>query len=180
MLHIIVATTNKNGIGFLNKIPWNIPADLEAFKSVTTKFNSNSVIMGRKTWDSLPTKPLPGRTNIVLTKDSDKLNQYDVITANNFEHLESEIIKAGTLNNWIIGGEALYKHFINKPISYLYLTRIHNNHKCDTFFPEIPEKMKLKYKSDIIYKNDEVFNYEIWHDPDRFYNITHHNMGYHL
>ena len=67
MINLIVAINKNNGIGMLNKIPWRLPSDLRYFKEITNSLGSNSVIMGRKTWDSLPFKPLPGRKNIVLT-----------------------------------------------------------------------------------------------------------------
>ena len=66
MINIIVAMTKDQGIGYNNKLPWYIPDDLKRFKKLT----SNSVIvMGRKTWDSLPIKPLPNRINYVLSKN---------------------------------------------------------------------------------------------------------------
>src|SRR3989338_11120601 len=73
--NIIVAVDAKNGIGKKGGLPWSLPADLKHFKKIT--FNTtdeskmNAVVMGRKTWDSIPAKfrPLPGRLNVVLTRD---------------------------------------------------------------------------------------------------------------
>ena len=63
---IIIALNEKNGIGLNNQIPWKCPEDLKFFKEMT---NNNIVIMGRKTWESLPNKPLKNRINIVLSRN---------------------------------------------------------------------------------------------------------------
>ena len=64
-IHIIWAQDNNSGIGKNHKLPWHIPEDLKNFKNIT---KNNTIIMGRKTWDSLPIKPLPFRKNIVLSR----------------------------------------------------------------------------------------------------------------
>ena len=64
MISIIVAISEDNGIGFGNELLWRIPADMKRFKNLTL---GNTVIMGKKTWESLPKRPLPGRNNIVIT-----------------------------------------------------------------------------------------------------------------
>ena len=73
MINIIVAYTKNKGIGFKNKIPWKLNSDLIRFKKLTIGNGNNSVIMGKKTWDSLPynVKPLPNRTNIIISKTMD-------------------------------------------------------------------------------------------------------------
>ena len=72
-ISVIIATTSSGGIGFNNKLPWNIPEDLRNFKRITSfvndKSKKNAIIMGRATWESLPVKPLPNRLNIILTND---------------------------------------------------------------------------------------------------------------
>ncbi len=65
MLSIIVATDQNNLIGKDNDMPWHIPADLKRFKAITT---GHTIVMGRKTYDSLPKKPLPNRHHVVLTR----------------------------------------------------------------------------------------------------------------
>ena len=68
---LIVAKTINNGIGLNNKIPWKLSKDLKMFKKITTSGNEkNAIIMGRKTFESINKKPLPGRTNIILSRDS--------------------------------------------------------------------------------------------------------------
>lgn len=68
---LIVAKTISNGIGLNNKIPWKLSKDLKMFKNITTSGNEkNAIIMGRKTFESINKKPLPGRTNIILSRNS--------------------------------------------------------------------------------------------------------------
>ena len=73
-MNLIVARCRNRGIGFKNKLPWELSADLERFKQLTIGDGTNAVIMGRNTWGSLPSgyKPLPKRENIVLTTEVDK------------------------------------------------------------------------------------------------------------
>ena len=70
---IVVAIDRAGGIGREGKLPWNLPADMARFKEITQGEGGNAVIMGRKTWDSIPEKfqPLPGRLNVVLTRRQD-------------------------------------------------------------------------------------------------------------
>ena len=119
---IIVAVDSKGGIGKDNKIPWNYPEDLKYFSKITKGNRQNSVIMGRKTWDSLSKKyrPLPERNNIVLSK-------------NGSSKTECDIIKKCHVDNWIIGGSQIYNLFL-QDVSHIYLTKIPGDYSCDTFF----------------------------------------------
>ena len=77
-LNVIVAfELGKRGIGIKNTIPWNLPEDLKNFSKVTKGQGNNAIIMGRKTWESLPKKPLPGRQNIILSRSLDDITLYD-------------------------------------------------------------------------------------------------------
>ena len=74
MFNIILATDINGGIGLNNDIPWNFSKDMEFFRNITKSnniFDKAIVIMGRKTWDSLPVKPLPNRINVVITRNED-------------------------------------------------------------------------------------------------------------
>ena len=66
-INMIVACRSNNGIGFQNSIPWFIKSDLKYFSKLTKGNGNNAIVMGRKTWDSLPLKPLPKRENIIIT-----------------------------------------------------------------------------------------------------------------
>jgi len=143
-ISIIVASTSSGGIGFNNKLPWNIPEDLRNFKRITSFVNDatkkNAVIMGRATWESLPVKPLRNRLNIVLTNDinyeidtkykSDVIISYTISEA--LMYCEGDNIE----NIFIIGGEQIYKSVFkdyNDIIDKIYLTIVLKNYNCDKY-----------------------------------------------
>lgn len=130
MISIIVAVSEDFGIGKDNELLWQIPEDLKRFKNLTYGQN---VIMGKRTWESLPRKPLTGRRNIVLTDDP--LECIDCsITAYS---IKDAIDKCGKDEEiFIIGGGSIYRQFM--PLAdRLYITHIHKKAPADTFFPEI-------------------------------------------
>jgi dihydrofolate reductase len=130
MISIIVAIAEDWGIGKDNELLWIIPEDMKRFKKLTF---GNTVIMGKKTWESLPRKPLPGRKNIVLTDDP--LECIDcAITAYSVEDALSKCEKDNKI--FIIGGGSVYRQFM--PLAdRLYITHIHKKSDADIFFPEI-------------------------------------------
>jgi dihydrofolate reductase len=103
-LNLIWAQANGRVIGANGTMPWHLPEDLAHFKRVT---NGHTVIMGRKTWDSLPPKfrPLPGRTNIVITRQSD-WQAAGAIRANSLNHAIE--LCAGQDQAWVMGGAQIY------------------------------------------------------------------------
>jgi len=127
-LSIIVAIGQNNEIGKDNDLLWYISDDLKRFKKITT---GNTIVMGRKTFDSLPKGALPNRRNIVLSKQNLKIENAEV-----FHNIE-EIIDA-TKNEeqvFIIGGASLYTTFIDK-VDTLYLTKVDASLDADVFFPK--------------------------------------------
>ena len=152
---IIVAMSKNKGIGLNNKLPWNnITNDINFFKNKTTNVINpskiNAIIMGRKTWESLPIKPLKNRLNLVLsTNPSYNFNNFNDILnyCNNNNKIE---------NIYVIGGSKVYEKALYHDLcEKLYINEIKGNYNCDTFFPKIPENFILKnIKSDknIIYK----------------------------
>jgi dihydrofolate reductase len=130
MISIIVAVSEDYGIGKDNELLWKIPEDMKRFKNLTIGQN---VIMGKRTWESLPKKPLPGRRNIVLTDNP--LESIDCsITAYS---IEDALDKCGKDEDiFIIGGGSIYRQFITIA-DRLYITHIHKKAPADTFFPEI-------------------------------------------
>ncbi len=153
---IIVALDEQNGIGRNGKLLCHLPGDLKHFKELTT---GHSVIMGRKTYESLPKGALPNRTNIVIT--SDTANHYPgCMVVRSVDEALSCCKDEETA--FIIGGGQLYRsalHLADK----LYLTRIHHTFDdADTFFPEInPDEWKLihreAYQADGSHKYDYSF-----------------------
>lgn len=129
-LSIIVAIAKNYAIGKDNKLLWHISDDLKRFKQLTT---GNVIIMGKKTYESLPVKPLPNRTSIVITDIADETFE-NCITAYS---IEDAIAKASAeKENFIIGGGSIYKQFMQH-VSKLYLTTVDLSFNADTFFPEI-------------------------------------------
>ena len=135
-LTIIAAASANNVIGFDNKLIWNIPKDLKRFKELT---QGHSVIMGRKTFESLPS-PLPNRRNIVVTRNED----YSPEGIEVFSSIEDAIdVCKDDLQPFIIGGGEIYSQTINL-VDKIELTRVYKDYQGDTFFPDIPlDKFEL-------------------------------------
>jgi len=131
ILSIIAAVGENNEIGCGNTLPWRLPADLKRFKELTT---GHPVVMGRNTFESLPNGPLPGRTNIILSKNPNFSHNNCYI----FSSLDEALIKlSGEDEVYIIGGSQLYEQALPRA-DKLYLTRVHASFtEADTFFPVI-------------------------------------------
>jgi dihydrofolate reductase len=154
-LSIIVAIADNNAIGIENKLLCYLPNDLKWFKKITT---NHTIIMGRKTFDSLPNGALPNRRNIVLSHC--KQTKYDNCeVVNSLDELFTTINNQD--ENFVIGGAEIYRlllPFVNK----LYITKIHGTFEADVFFPEIDFSKwnlleKIKNKADEKHKFDYDF-----------------------
>jgi dihydrofolate reductase len=129
MISIIVAVSTNNVIGRQGELPWRLSDDLKHFKAVTM---GKPIIMGRKTWESIG-RPLPGRQNIVITRQLGfQAEGCDVVTS-----IEEGIVVAGDVEEvMVIGGSQVYD--LALPVTErLYLTRVHAEIEGDAFFPEI-------------------------------------------
>ena len=132
MISIIAAIAENNIIGGDNKLLWNIPDDLKRFKNLTS---NHTIIMGRKTFESLP-GVLPNRHHIVLTRDKNYTINSDSVTivynlkeiVDKYENSVEEV--------FVIGGGEIYLSFLPY-CKNLYLTKVHKEFKGDTSFPEI-------------------------------------------
>lgn len=134
MINVIVAKASNNVIGAKNELIWHLPNDLKHFKNLTS---GHPIIMGRKTFESLG-RPLPNRTNIVITRDKNW-------QAENVEkefYLEKAIESAKKINEdiYIIGGGNIYKQAMEFA-DVLYITEVHHEFEGDTYFPEIDEEI---------------------------------------
>jgi dihydrofolate reductase len=148
MISIIAAVSDDLGIGKNNELLWHIPEDLKRFKRLTL---GKPVIMGKKTWESLPRKPLPGRKNIVLTDIPDELIDF-AITAYSLE----DALKKGDKNveMFVIGGGSIYGQFM-EIADRLYITHVHKKASADIFFPKIDRrKWKIVEEKDYISEDD--------------------------
>jgi len=128
----VVAASDNNVIGKDGGLPWHVSSDLKLFKEITM---SKPVIMGRRTWESLPRKPLPGRRNIVITRNADYQAEGAEIVRSVDEALAA---CAGEPEVSIIGGGQVYAQAMSRT-DRLYLTRIHLTVEGDTFLPDLPE-----------------------------------------
>lgn len=130
MINIVVAKASNNVIGAKNDLIWHLPNDLKHFKSLTS---GHPIIMGRKTFESLG-RPLPNRTNIVVTRDQN-WNAEDIEIASS---LQKAIEAAKKIDDdiYIIGGGNIYKQAIEFT-DVLYITEVHHEFDGDTYFPEI-------------------------------------------
>lgn len=166
---VIAAMTKLDrGIGFRNELPWSgtdiAKKDMKFFATKTTSNTSphekNVVIMGRNTWNSLPSKfkPLPKRTNIVVSKTLavsplEFPPRNDTLFEPNLERALHSAFKTGSElradNVFVIGGQKLYEEALLHPgCENIYLTEIHKKFECDTFFPEIPSKFQKVSQND--------------------------------
>lgn len=147
MISIIVAVSEDLGIGKNNELLWHISEDLKRFKRLTY---GNTVIMGKKTWESLPRKPLPGRKNVVIT-DIPGESFNDAVPAYSIEDAISKCEKSEQI--FIMGGGSVYRQFM--PLAdRLYITHVHKKAPADVFFPKIdPEIWKVVEKEE--YKANE-------------------------
>jgi len=129
-ISIIAAIGKNNELGKDNKLLWQIPEDMKRFKELTT---GHPVIMGQKTYQSIG-KPLPGRLNIVLTRDNN-FKSAEVEICNTFEDAIDLAKKENKQEIFIIGGGQVYKQAIEFA-DKIYLTQIEKTHEADTFFPD--------------------------------------------
>ncbi len=127
-ISLIAAIGQNSVIGNDNKMPWHLPADLKFFKQTTM---GKSILMGRKTWDSIG-KPLPGRKNIVISRN----NAFNPDGATIADNLQDAITAADSEEVMIIGGATIYQQ--SMPLAdHLYITRINHHFEGDAFFPKI-------------------------------------------
>jgi dihydrofolate reductase len=127
---IIVAVAKNNAIGLNNQLLWHIPEDFKWFKKITS---GSTVIMGKKTYFSLPKRPLPNRRNIVISDIPGEIIEgaemaYSIDGAIEIADMEKE--------NFIIGGASIYQQFFTKA-QKLYITHVNKEFEADTYFPVI-------------------------------------------
>jgi dihydrofolate reductase len=152
---LIVAADLNNAIGIGGKLPWHLPQDLKFFKNTTWAM---PVIMGRKTFDSMG-KPLPGRTNIVVTQNPDW--KYEGVFS--ADSLPNAIETAKTLKVneiFIVGGGTIYEAAL--PIANrIYLTKVQTQLKeADTWFPSLPpEEWKMEWERPFAADEKHAFDY---------------------
>ncbi len=129
-ISIIAAVADDLAIGFKKKIPWYLPADLKHFKELTT---GHTLIMGKRTFESLPNGPLPNRFNIVMTT---MLTEGVVDGYFEADSIDDALeLSSNSDQVFIIGGSVIYKQFMEYA-DRMYITWVHGEFVADTFFPE--------------------------------------------
>jgi dihydrofolate reductase len=141
---IIVAFDSQYGIGKNGQLPWRLSLDLKRFKEITTAVSNpskkNAVIMGRKTWESLPEKfrPLPGRLNVVLSRKNPINLPINVVCCTGLDEALKKLSTPEIENIFVIGGAQIYALAIAHPLCQkLYVTHVQGEYGCDAFFPPI-------------------------------------------
>ena len=147
MITIIAAIGKNNELGKDNQLLWHLPADLKHFKNLTS---GHPIIMGRKTYESIG-KPLPNRTNIVVSRKDDWFEEGILIVPS----LKDAIKHAKKINEniFIIGGGEIYRHTIDMA-DRLEITQVNHQTDADVFFPKIDEKTWIK--------TDEIHSYDFY------------------
>ena len=154
-IHLIWAQDINGGIGKEGRLPWYISEDLKKFKETTL---NSTIIMGRKTWNSLKIQPLPKRRNIVLSTKSN----LDVETYNSITECINNLKKEKLKKVFVIGGSQIYKEFWDLA-THLHITFISENCKnADTFFPINLDTIKNSFNKETKKKLSEFAEYSYW------------------
>lgn len=158
-ISLIVAATDNHVIGINNELPWHLPEDLKYFKNITWGM---PVMMGRKTFEAVG-RPLPGRTNIVITSNLE-WSAEGVIVANSIDNAILKAAETGAKEIFISGGGEIFKASM-KIADRIYITRIHTTLEGDTLFPEINDEVwKLESSKELPAdeKNKFDLSFQVW------------------
>lgn len=162
VISLIVAASENNAIGAGNQLPWHLPNDMKFFKNTTWGM---PVIMGRKTFQSMSGKPLPGRYNIILTQQGNHgIDLQEVIIAKTIEEALTKAGETDCKEVFVIGGGQIFEIFL--PVTdKIFMTRVHTVINGDVYFPEIDEAIwKQTYNMD--FPSDErhafAYSFQTW------------------
>jgi len=159
IISLIVAVSENNGIGKDNQLLWHLPKDLKFFKNTTWAM---PVIMGRKTFESLAGKALPGRLNIVITRQKD-WKADSVAVVDSLENAYELAAKADYKEAFVIGGGEIYAQAM-KDADQIYLTRVEAQPEADIFFPAMGPEWQLlsdqPHSADP--KHQYPFRFQLW------------------
>ncbi|XP_064645317.1 dihydrofolate reductase-like [Lineus longissimus] len=180
-LNLVVARCPSGGIGINGNLPWKLKGDMAFFKRITMETKDankqNVVIMGRRTWDSIPAKfrPLPNRINVVLSKTL-KEAPAGASLASSLDAALDLLAKPPLAEKvegvFIIGGHSVYKEALESTDCHrVYLTEVLKEFECDTFLPEIDvEKFQLvsdpTVPSGVQTENEIDYRFDVWEERD--------------
>lgn len=164
-INMIVAMDSNGGIGINGALPWNIPEDLRRFSKITRGAGNNMVIMGRKTWESIPNqkRPLKDRINVVLSSNAEKYSntvEHDKnipYFASNRDHVETLIKVFNPDNIYVIGGSTIYEQYASLA-KCVYVTLVQGDYSCDTFFPS---SIEPHHRTDLMVF--DTYRFEKWY-----------------
>jgi len=139
-ISIVAAVADNYAIGKGNKLPWHLPADLKHFRELTT---GHAVVMGKRTFESLPNGPLPNRRNVVLTSVMSEGVNEGYFEADSLEDAFYLCEKEEKV--FIVGGAAVYRQSLEIADS-LYITWVHHEFSADIYFPEVDFSKWEEYK----------------------------------
>ncbi len=166
---IVVALDSKRGIGKDNSLPWKLSADLKYFKRITSDAapgKRNAVIMGRKTWESIPEKrrPLAGRQNIVLTLQSQYELPEGVLKAGDLDAALSLADSDETIEKlFVIGGAQVYEQAVKHArCRLLYVTEIDATFDCDRFLADFPDRFRVQSRQEAEPENGTSYAFVVY------------------
>lgn len=169
IVSLILACTLDGGIGYNNKIPWNIKDDMLKFRKITMetedKSKKNALIMGSRTYMSLPVKKLKNRINIVISRTDENNKMYEDNDVLKFSLIDLALNYCYNNDNiekiYIIGGSYLYNYFLenNNLINSIYLSLIKDKYECDTHVNILTIFKNFKLEKDISYMNNDYVSY---------------------
>lgn len=160
IISLIVAAAENNAIGKKNQLLWHLPRDLKFFKNITWAM---PVVMGRKTFESMGGKPLPGRTNIIITRQPG-WKADGVFVVNSLDAAEAVAVKMDFKELFVIGGGEIYIIAFDRA-SKIYITRVHTEIDGDTFFPVIDNndwKLITNTDNPADEKHAYPYSFQVW------------------
>ena len=164
IVSLVVAVAEENAIGGNNSLLWHLPNDLRFFKNITWGM---PIIMGRKTFASMASRPLPGRINIVISRNPNALPiMENVWPASSLENALALAHSSDCREAFVIGGGDIYRQCITMA-DRIYMTRVHASYPdADTFFPTIDETL-FRIENAVDMPSDEKhaqsYRFETWH-----------------
>lgn len=163
-INIIAAAGKENEIGFDNKMPWHMPADLKFFKETTM---SAPIIMGRKTYESIG-RILPGRTNVIISRNPEYQVE-EAIYFTDFHESLKYFKDHNTPKVFVIGGGEIFKMAMPF-VDYVYFTKIEDTFpQATVFFPELPDHFELEWSEEHAAdeKNPYPFTFQKWRNTNK-------------
>ena len=164
MISAIVAVDNNWGIGFNGDLLERIPEDLRYFKEIT---ENNWIVMGRKTWDSLPKKPLPNRPHLVITNNPISYEDIDAVIFAKIGQAKLIMNTQKGIDFFVIGGGQIYEKLLPM-CDRVYVTKIFKDHdQVDTYFPNLDESEEWAPAACTDIRQHKDLTYQFW-QYDRF------------